>query len=967
MPTVRRALSSDDFSPTEVSVTGTSPDCSVWLDTERLDAFEQLAWLFLLGLLFQSHACRGAVHLHRDSVADGLVQSLNDAWLAPALPRIQWSCDGTVPDGATTFVVLSDAGRLFGKLLTAFSRFHLFPRGLPTAIDPVLFYELKSGERSFDGLETLCQRLAVSNTRDRAASFLAGLRPARPRVALLSSIFNGDEFLEGFLENSTALSGYAACEHFLVRAGNRGNEHDALLAHVRRHSAGVYINLPRDPGLYETWNLCARLAIAPCLSNANIDDRRAPEQVSRLAERLENNAEIDVASAALRVTETPNLEWSDSDGMPVWFDSGVPASYSVGELFKSTPRGLASRNIPHCLPVWRRRLHAFHGYFREGPYGPSADWEFWLRVGAQGVRFGHDTTPMGLYLKRPDSYWGANSEASIFDERIVTRYASLVGQGHRPIDGPAWPMGLWVRELQALAEVGAALELVTRLICGGHCWLRGEDGETARKLLGRLGAGYLGVAGFVDWLAGDPRHSAAKASDLAGVLVCLVDVLHLWRAGPDRASDRGRAGVILRDALVDLYEQTGDIRALIGLALLRRRQGLSTAEDQLLRWAHDVDATAFWGGLQDVYRFEVPIENLVRIVLPEVETCSEGALAKLSRQKIWFFPDYREGNAYQALLYGAATKRGLDVTGLEDRGAIPDLMPKAGQESVFHLHWEDAVFKDASPPDIPVRMAEFLRHLRSLKRRGIKIYWTIHNAVGHDAKWVDTEIAFRKFLVRLVDRVYIQHPLVLSELGWLLSEAPVWLTEHGPYECPTVVPEEKSSARTSLGLSNDDLVLLHFGKVKDYKDLHRYLPGLGQLMREDPRLKLIIAGQIASRSVLNALKLLPEEQVIVRDRFVKSEELQTFLEAADYTLLSYRSILTSGSLIHALSAGVPVIAPRLGTLPAYVVDGWNGFLYGDENELVSVIRQRLTDTERYIRRLAENAEATGASLTWTFC
>ena len=75
------------------------------------------------------------------------------------------------------------------------------------------------------------------------------------------------------------------------------------------------------------------------------------------------------------------------------------------------------------------------------------------------------------------------------------------------------------------------------------------------------------------------------------------------------------------------------------------------------------------------------------------------------------------------------------------------------------------------------------------------------------------------------------------------------------------------------------------------------------------------------------LKGLPAGQLVIEDRFIPEEELAGFIQAADYTFLCYRAILTSGSLFQAFSLGVPVTAPKLGTIPSYVVPGWNGYLY----------------------------------------
>lgn len=935
------------------------------LGLSRLDAFGQITWLHFANELVALSGGRLTVSVPADQLVSGVHEYLGGRDGSERLSNLRVSSHATPLGAGDEFVFLTSAARLSAKLLTRFSCIHVVPTSAPDTIDGRMYWFWTAEGGYLEALSEILVDFAETDFSESFQRFRAAWSFAEPSVTIVSSVFDANEYLMPFLENMAQLKGYDDCEHFLVRPGSPGDEHDALLGHASENPGTVYVNMQRDPGLYETWNLCARLSNSRYLSNANIDDRRAPEHIETLSDRLNSDDVVDLASGALRVTTEKNIPWEESADCPVWYGPETPTRYAAENLVKQTPDGLVPHNIPHCMPVWRRSLHLTWGYFCESAFGPSADWEFWLRCGEGGARFGHVPEPLGLYLKAEDSYWQTHSGGEPYTRRILDRYGAPAGEGSGRLpdrESSNWPAPAELLREGALVELLASLMIASREI-------RHRDGsEAERERLDAVAGEYLGVSGFSQWAAEwspEARQGTYRDDEFVRHVIELVRLQHPDRLGLGRAQLDMPA---MSGVLADLYAMTRDLRALIVLAWLAgRTESRSGQEERLLREAHRIDPSAFWRQVQDVYRFEMPLEDFVRIVTPRIGTCSDSDVAQHSRQKIWFYPDFREGNAYQTLLYEPARNRGADVTGLADRREIAELTADDGRECIFHLHWEDALFKDAPPADVPMRMAEFLRQLRSLRRRGVRIYWTIHNAVGHEAKWVDTEIAFRKFLVRLVDRVYIQHPLVLDELEWLLAEAPVWLTEHGPYEGPKVEPENKESARKNLGLDDDDLVLLHFGRVKDYKDLHRYLPIIGDLMEEDSRLKLIIAGRIASRPVRETLKALPKDQVIVQDRFVKAEELQEFLEAADYSLLSYRAILTSGSLMHSFSAGVPVLAPELGTLPAYVVQGWNGFLYGDEADFEFLLRQRLADRAESIQILARNAARTASGLKWRFC
>jgi hypothetical protein len=272
---------------------------------------------------------------------------------------------GAPRDARTDFAYLTGSAALSRKLLLNVAQIYIQPRAAPMRVDGYFFYKwLASGAIKSTGLS---------------------FQPASQMVTLISSVFQGDKYLDGFLRNAAMLQGYADCEHFLIRAASPGDEHARLVQHVSEHPGAVYLNLAEDPGLYQVWNLGVRLSTARYLSIANLDDRRAPEHLAYLRGVLNSIPAVDLASTALRISTRKNLDWADSSDCPVWFADVGDQVYAANGLFKHGPDGLTSRNLPHCMPMWRRRLHARVGDFDEKRYGPSADWAFWLLAGRSGV------------------------------------------------------------------------------------------------------------------------------------------------------------------------------------------------------------------------------------------------------------------------------------------------------------------------------------------------------------------------------------------------------------------------------------------------------------------------------------------------------------------------------------------------------------------------------------------------------
>ena len=100
------------------------------------------------------------------------------------------------------------------------------------------------------------------------------------------------------------------------------------------------------------------------------------------------------------------------------------------------------------------------------------------------------------------------------------------------------------------------------------------------------------------------------------------------------------------------------------------------------------------------------------------------------------------------------------------------------------------------------------------------------------------------------------------------------------------------------------------------------------------------------------------------DRFVRDDELGVLASAADFGLLTYRDILTSGAMFHFYSLGLPVIAPEIGTLPAYVVPGWNGALYRDTASLDQALRMACGADAARLAAYRKAARETAAAFRW---
>ena len=244
-----------------------------------------------------------------------------------------------------------------------------------------------------------------------------------PILTLVTSVFKGDLYIEEFLRNTVSQIGFESYELILVDCASPGNEKKVIDRYMESHPNIRYIRLEKDPGLYEAWNMGVREAQGIYISNANLDDRKSPAYFSLLLQELQSS-NFDFISSLFWVC--PKLPEVDIKDYPVVWYQDSPAELSYFDFFKADDQ--KSKLVDQCLlgpfPIWKKSLHEELGFFKEADYGPSSDYEFWLRavsIGAAGMFY---KVPLGFYLRNPKSYARVNDPGH-FTSKIVEKYSNI--------------------------------------------------------------------------------------------------------------------------------------------------------------------------------------------------------------------------------------------------------------------------------------------------------------------------------------------------------------------------------------------------------------------------------------------------------------------------------------------------------------------------------------------------------------
>lgn len=208
------------------------------------------------------------------------------------------------------------------------------------------------------------------------------------KCSIFCSLFKGQNFIDGYLENVLQQTIFADTEFLILDCNSPQNEHEKILPLSNKYPNIKYVKLDKDPGLYAAWNIAIKMCSAPIIGNWNVDDRKSCNGLEILYKRLERKPIVDIVYGITYVSTIANEKYEDNE-----YSSIYPyLPHSLSNLLKN--------NSPHCMPLWRKSIHEKFGYFDES-YMSAADGEFWLRCAFGGAVLELVNHPVGLYYHNP--------------------------------------------------------------------------------------------------------------------------------------------------------------------------------------------------------------------------------------------------------------------------------------------------------------------------------------------------------------------------------------------------------------------------------------------------------------------------------------------------------------------------------------------------------------------------------------
>jgi len=287
------------------------------------------------------------------------------------------------------------------------------------------------------------------------------------------------------------------------------------------------------------------------------------------------------------------------------------------------------------------------------------------------------------------------------------------------------------------------------------------------------------------------------------------------------------------------------------------------------------------------------------------------------RRTLYFAPDYRKFNPFQSML-NTALGPGITTVPVPAKGLVQGLRD-AEAGSVFHLHWTAPVLQwSKGHAEAEQSLADFVDALAGFQARSGKLIWSIHNALPHDSPFPDLDLDLARVLAERADRIHVLSPETPDLVANLYALDPrrTVVIEHSSYLGQYPDEVSRADARAELGLDPDAKVIVALGGIRPYKGLDRLLDAFEGI---DDDIRLLIAGQPRAGEFADELRRRCDAnpRVIAHFARVPDDELQVWLHAADVAVLPYLDILNSGGYWLAVTFGLPVVAPRAGTLAQF--------------------------------------------------
>lgn len=330
-----------------------------------------------------------------------------------------------------------------------------------------------------------------------------------------------------------------------------------------------------------------------------------------------------------------------------------------------------------------------------------------------------------------------------------------------------------------------------------------------------------------------------------------------------------------------------------------------------------------------------------------------------------FVPYWGAGNPYQDALAEHLSACGVQVRKLR---SLKDMFRYAvladRRVDVVHLHWLPVFrWRGLSGP----RCLAFVMRLALLRMYGVRLVWTVHNLLPHEQRHPRLDWLLRRIVVGLSHGIIVHGDTARRQVmnTWKPKRpGRITVIPHSHYIGSYPNDVSRAAARERLALGDTEVVFLLLGALRPYKGVLELMGAFRRLAADHT--VLVIAGRPLNQGFAREIETARanSDRIRFHPGFVRDDDVQVYMSAADVVVLPYRHVLSSGAALLAMSFGKPCIAPAIGCL-ADVLDDSGAFLYegGPETGLTESMR-RAVEAKEGLARMGEHNRKKVSQWTW---
>jgi glycosyltransferase involved in cell wall biosynthesis len=283
----------------------------------------------------------------------------------------------------------------------------------------------------------------------------------------------------------------------------------------------------------------------------------------------------------------------------------------------------------------------------------------------------------------------------------------------------------------------------------------------------------------------------------------------------------------------------------------------------------------------------------------------------------------------------------------------------------LHFHWEHESYDPLSKHDGQrlfalhawLRLVRYAGLLAVARALGYRVVWTVHEVVPQETRSRIRDIAAGRVLARASHALIAHDHQTVKRTSDLLRipHHRVAMIPHGSFDGVYPPGRPRAAVREELRVDSEAFTFLAFGHVRRYKQLDLLLAAFARVRRHD--VALVVAGDFTGRfrdsaweqAMLDRLRdaARRDSRIRLRIGFVPDDGVSELYGACDAAVLARSDGWTSGSLILAMSQGLPVVAARRPAYAELLGEGAAGWLFapGRPESLAAALELAASDPD----------------------